>query len=74
MISSGSDQGQLGTTNSPYSLFYLFLWKDGLKAMQNPDGYENNYTQSGNTLSWYGANAYIQYNVTNDVYYWLGIG
>lgn len=48
MISSNYEKGQLGTRNRPYSLFYLFLWKDGLMEMRNPDGYANVYTQSGN--------------------------
>ena len=74
MISSNKEDGTLSDRDYGYNIYNLFIWKDGLTKMANAAGYENNYTQSGNTLSWYGEHEIIQFNQSPYRYYWIGIG
>jgi len=59
------------------NLITPMIWFDGvISAFASPNGYSNNFTLDGNTISWYSTSTYTkdQYNNNGETYYYIAIG
>ena len=59
------------------NLITPMIWFDGvISAYASPNGYNNNFTLDGNTISWYSTSTYTkdQYNNNGETYYYIAIG
>lgn len=59
------------------NLITPMIWFDGvMSAFASPNGYLNNFTVDGNTISWYSTSTYTkdQYNNNGETYYYIAIG